>query len=80
MYTVFNFYAPSSNDKNIKYIKTQFSLFQALNCESSYVWLKGHIQYLAGDLVGTGGSDFANGRLSYSIFLLNIVTPHYKKK
>ena len=71
MYTVFYSYTPSSNSNNIKDIKTQFSSFRALNCESSYVRLKGHIRYLAGDLVGTRGSDFANGSsLSYSIFCL----------
>ena len=42
----------------------QFSLF------------KGHIRYSASDLVGSGGSDFANGsNLPYSIFFINIVTP-----
>ena len=59
MYTLFYYYAPSSNGNNIKDIKTQFSLF------------KGHIRYSASDLVGSGGSDFANGsNLPYSIFWL----------
>ena len=45
--------------------KTLRHSFLSFRRESSCVWLKGHIRYSAGDLVWSGGSDFANGYPSW---------------